>query len=92
MNSLSIRHDLGCSLALLSPYLESIQLELQVFLLIEQLLQPICQDDVRIIKTAVFFVELKILLLFWVLNASFVPAKSLSVIYHVLVISKLIPK
>jgi hypothetical protein len=88
---LSIGHDLGCSLALLSPYLESIQLELQVFFLIEQLLQPICQDDVRIIQTAIFFVELKVLLLFWVLNTSFVPAKSLGVISHVLVISKLIP-
>ena len=44
-----------------ASYLEPIKFELQVLLLIEQLLQPIGQNDVRVVQTAVLLVELIVL-------------------------------
>ena len=49
------------------PYLEAVQLELELLLLIEELLQPIREDYVRIVEAAVFLVELVILVSFWLL-------------------------
>ena len=48
-------------MALLASYLEAAELELQVFLLVEQLLQTIGQDDVCVVEAAVLLVELVVL-------------------------------
>lgn len=45
----------------LISYLKSIKFELEFLLLIQQLLQSICQYDIRIIESAVLFVELVVL-------------------------------
>jgi hypothetical protein len=42
-------------------YLKPVQLELELLLLIKELLQPVGQDDVRIVQATVLLVELVIL-------------------------------
>lgn len=46
----------------LSPYLQSIQFELQLLFLIQQLLQTIRENDVGIVESAVLLVKLVILI------------------------------
>ena len=54
----------GKALALLASYLKATQFELKVLLLIEQLLQPIGQDDVGVVEAAILLVKLVVLIVF----------------------------
>ena len=44
-------------------YLKSVELVTKVLFFIEQLLESICQDDISVVKTTVFFVEVHVLVL-----------------------------
>jgi len=44
--------------------LESAELELQIFLLVQELLEAIREDNVRVVQSAVLFIELVILVVF----------------------------
>ena len=46
---------------MLASYLEAAELELQVLLLVEQLLQAIGEDDVRVVEAAILLIELVVL-------------------------------
>ena len=46
-----------------ASYLESAELELQIFLLVEELLESVGQDDVRVVQSAVLLVELVVLVI-----------------------------
>lgn len=47
-----------------ASYLESAELKLQIFLLVEELLESIGQDDVRVVQSAVLLVKLVVLVIF----------------------------
>ena len=47
--SVSGGHGLSRAKSLLASYLEAIELELQILLLVEQLLESVCEDDVRVV-------------------------------------------
>lgn len=52
------------SLSLLASYLEAAEFELEVLLLVEELLEPVGEDDVSVVEAAVFLVELIVLVIF----------------------------
>ena len=58
------RERAGEALALLASYLEAAQLELQVFLLVQELLQAVREDNVGVVQAAVLLVELVVLVVF----------------------------
>lgn len=49
---------------MLASYLEAAEFELEVLLLVEELLEPVGEDDVCVVKAAVFLVELVVLVIF----------------------------
>ena len=63
-HSLHGRQRVSEALTLLASYLKSIQFELKVLLFIEKLLESVSQDNVCVIKAAVFLVELVIGVIF----------------------------
>jgi hypothetical protein len=63
---------------LFSPYLEPVQFELEILLLVEQLLQPVRQDDIGVVQAAVFLVELVVGVVFEVITT----IRCLSIFLH----------
>jgi len=61
--------------------LEPVQFELQILLLVQQLLQPICEDDVRVVQAAVLLVELVVTIVLQI-----VTAPAFSIFLHILLI------
>ena len=49
---------------MLASYLEAAEFELEVLFLVEELLEPVGEDDVSVIEAAVFLVELIVLVIF----------------------------
>ena len=61
-----------------SPYLEPVQFELEVLLLVQELLQAVREDDVGVVEAAVFFVELVVGVVFEVVG----PIGALAIFLH----------
>ena len=47
----------------MSTYLESIELVSQILLFIKQLLEPICENNISVVKSAIFLVEVVVLVM-----------------------------
>lgn len=68
INSIIIRSEIGSVISNICKwveyaYLKSIEFKLQFLLLIEQVLQSVCQYNIRIVQSAVFLVKLIVLVL-----------------------------
>jgi len=70
-----------CLLMLSLVTLEPVQFELQILLLVQQLLQPIGQDDIGVVQAAVLLVELVVRVVFQVVTT----VRRLSIFLHVVV-------